>query len=52
MKVPYNIDKELEDEAINMEKEKYRAELKEGRYRDMTKIYESFKKQNICVDEI
>ena len=52
VKVPYDIDKELEDEAINMEKEKYRAELKEGRYRDMTKIYESFKKQNICVDEI
>ena len=32
IKVPYNIDKELEEENLNIEKENYRFELKEGRY--------------------
>lgn len=40
IKVPYNIDKELKDETLNIEKENYRLELKEGMYRDMTKINE------------
>ena len=40
VKIPYNIDKELEDEDKNIEKEKYRYELKNGRYRDMDKVNE------------
>ena len=50
IKVPYNIDKELEDEDINIEKENYRFELKEGMYRDMTKINDNFRRLGIEVD--
>ena len=52
IRVPYNIDKELEDEDNNIEKENYRFELKEGRYRNMTKIYKHFKELGIDVDKI
>ncbi len=52
IKVPYNIEKELEDENINIERENYRYELTEGMYRDMTKINENFKKLGIDVDKI
>jgi len=52
IKVPYNIDKELEDEHLNIEKENYRFELKEGKYRDMTKIKDNFKKLGINTDLI
>ena len=52
IKVPYDIDKELEDEDMNIEKENYRFELKEGRYRNMTKIYNYFKELGIDVDKI
>ena len=52
IKVPYNIDKELEDEKLNIEKENYRFELKKGMYRDMTKIKGNFKKLGIDVDKI
>lgn len=52
IKVPYNIDRELEDENLNIEKENYRFELKKGMYRDMTKINENFKKLGIDVDKI
>lgn len=38
--VPYDIDKELEDLDKNLEPEAYLAELKEGRYRNMSKILE------------
>ena len=52
IKVPYNIDKELEDEKMNIEMENYRFELKEGMYRDMTKISDNFRKLGIDVDKI
>ena len=52
IKVPYNIDKELEDEYLNIEKENYRSELKEGKYRDMTKIKDNFRKMGINADLI
>ena len=52
IKVPYDIDRELEDENLNIEKENYRFELKQGVYRDMTKINENFKKLGINVDKI
>lgn len=49
IKVPYNIAKELEDEILNIEKDDYRFELKEGRYREMNKLNEYFKKLGIDV---
>ena len=52
IKVLYDIDKELEDEKLNIEKENYRFELKQGMYRDMTKINENFKKLGIDVNKI
>ena len=52
IKVPYNIDKELEDEKMNIEMENYRFELKEGMYRDMTKISDNSRKLGIDVDKI
>lgn len=52
VRVPYNIDKELEDEELNIEKENYRYELKEGMYRNMDKINENFRRLGIDVDSI
>lgn len=52
VRVPYNIQKELEDEFLNIEKENYRFEIVEGMYRDMTKINENFKRLGINIDEI
>ncbi len=52
IKVPYNIDKELEDEDLNIEKENYRLELKEGMYRNMAKINENLKGVGIDVKKI
>lgn len=52
VKVLYNIDKELEDEELNIEKENYRFELKKGKYRDMTKINENFRRLGVDVDKI
>ncbi len=52
IKVPYDIERELQDENMNIEKENYGFELKEGKYRDMTKINENFRKLGINVDNI
>ena len=52
IKVPYDIDKELEDEYLNIEKDNYRFELKDGMYRDMAKINDNFRRLGIDVDEI
>ena len=52
IKVPYDIDSELQDEELNIERENYRFELKKGMYRDMTKINENFKKLGIDVGKI
>ena len=38
--VPYNIEKEIEDIEKNIEPEDYLKEVKEGRYRNMSKIQE------------
>ena len=51
IKVPYDIDRELEDEMLNIEKEDYKYELKQGMYRDMTKVNENFKKLGVDVDK-
>lgn len=50
--VPYNIEKELEEEFLNIEKEAYRHELLQGKYRNMDKINNNFKKLGIDVDKI
>ena len=50
--IPYDIDKELENNQDNVELEKYKIELKEGKYRNMDKIYESFKKRGIDKEKI
>ena len=52
IKVPYDIEKELKDEDLNLEKENYRFELEKGMYRDMTKINENFKRLGIDVEKI
>ena len=40
VRVPYNIEKEIEDIEKNIEQEAYLGEIKEGRYRNMNKIKE------------
>lgn len=52
IKVPYDIEKELKDEDMNIEKESYRCELTKGRYRDMTKVNDRNRKLGIDVDKI
>lgn len=52
IRVPYNIEKELQDENINIEKENYTFEIKEGKYRDMTRINENFKRLGVDIDKI
>lgn len=52
VKVPYNIDEELEDEEENIEKEEYRYEIKKGVYRDMSKIDSKFTTLGIDVSKI
>ena len=52
IKVPYDIEKELENEKLNIEKEDYRYELKNGMYRNMDKVNNGFKNMGIDVDKI
>lgn len=51
VKVPYDIGKELSENEENIELEDYKSELLEGRYRDMKKIYDSFKEIGIDFDK-
>lgn len=50
--VPYDIDKELNDNNDNIEFESYKEEIKKGKYRDMTKIYNSFELRGIDKEKI
>lgn len=43
VRVPYNFEKEIEDIEKNIEPEDYLKEIKEGRYRNMSKIEEKAK---------
>lgn len=52
VKIPYDIEKELKDEHLNLEKDNYKYELKKGMYRDMNKIEENFKAIGIDVNSI
>lgn len=50
--VPYDIDKELSANSDNIEFESYETEIRKGKYRDMAKVYESFKTRGINKDKI
>ena len=50
--VPYDIDKELNNNNDNIEFESYKEEIKKGKYRDMTKIYNSFELRGIDKEKI
>lgn len=52
VKVPYDFNKELEENVDNIEKESYEYEIKHGMYRDMNKINEGYIKRGIDVDKI
>ena len=52
IKVPYNIEKELEDEDLNIEKENYRFELKNGISSDKKRINDRLIKLGIDVEKI
>lgn len=52
VRVTYDIQKELADESINPEKDNYRYELTEGKYRNMKKIYDNFRRLGVDVDSI
>lgn len=45
--VPYDIDKELNANSDNIELYSYREELKNGKYRDIEKIYDKFEARGI-----
>jgi len=50
--VPYNIEKELNDNSDNIEFDSYQEEIRKGKYRDMKKIYDSFQMRGIDKDKI
>lgn len=52
IKVPYDIEKELEDKDKNIEKDIYDFELRTGMYRNMKKIYDNFIELGIDIDKI
>ena len=51
VKLPYNIDKELETEKYNFERASYIHELKEGQYRDLERVKKSFQARHIDMNE-
>lgn len=50
--VPYNIEKELNDNLDNIEFDSYQEEIRNGKYRDMNKIYDSFATRGIDKNKI
>lgn len=50
--VPYNIEKELNDNSDNIEFDSYKEEIRNGKYRDMKKIYDSFAIRGIDKNKI
>jgi len=52
IRVMYNIEKELEEKELCVDKEEYEYELKNGMYRNMDKINENFRKLGIDTDKI
>lgn len=52
IKVPYDIEKELNSTVYNMDKKEYEEELRHGKYRDREKLIKRFKDLNIDTDSI
>lgn len=52
IKVPYDIEKELSSNSLNIERENYTYELKYGKYRNMQKINDNFKNIGIDISKI
>ena len=52
IRVTYDIQKELADEEVNPEKDNYRFELTEGKYRNMKKVNDNFKRLGVDVESI
>lgn len=50
--VPYDIEKEIDNSADNIELDSYSEELRSGMYRDMEKIYKSFAARGINREDI
>ena len=50
--IPYNIDKELKSNTDNIEMLSYEEEIRNGKYRDMEKIYKSFEVRGIDKNKI
>lgn len=50
--IPYNIDKELKSNTDNIEILSYEEEIRNGKYRDMEKIYKSFEVRGIDKNKI
>lgn len=50
--VPYDIEKELNSNSDNIELESYQEEIRNGKYRDMNKIYDSFEARGIDKNQI
>jgi protein phosphatase len=50
--IPYNIDKELKSNTDNIEILSYEEEIRNGKYRDMEKIYKSFEIRGIDKNKI
>jgi len=50
VRLPYNVQKELESTKPNIEKEEYKKELLEGKYRDIEKIKKSFQERGIDLE--
>ena len=50
--IPYDIEKEISNSKDNIELDYYSEELRNGKYRDMEKIYKSFASRGIDVKDI
>lgn len=50
--IPYDIEKELTSNVDNIEMDSYKEEIINGKYRDMKKIYKSFKVRGIDINKI
>ena len=52
IQIPYNVEEELKNEKLNIEKDDYRYELINGKYRNMTKVIDNFKRLGIDVSNM
>lgn len=50
VKITYDIEKELEDVEINGEPELYEKEIREGRFRNMKKIMDNYKRLGVDIE--